>query len=88
MAKRCAKKLPPSTTVVAVDNGKVIFQRSAAKKLAGSNVNMNFKYLLLMCYNSNDMISILQITLPFQGRVCSITCVQALLLVARKQTMV
>lgn len=43
LAKHCAKKLPPSTAVVAVDNGKVIFQRSAAKKLAGSNVNMNFQ---------------------------------------------
>ncbi|XP_059653981.1 protein kinase STUNTED isoform X2 [Cornus florida] len=35
IAKYCAKRLPPTTEVLAIHNGKVAFRRSAANQLAG-----------------------------------------------------
>jgi hypothetical protein len=36
LAKYCAKKLPPTTTVVAIQNGKAVFVREAPKPPIGN----------------------------------------------------
>jgi hypothetical protein len=37
LAKYCAKKLPPTTTIVAIQNGKPVFVREAPKPPLGND---------------------------------------------------
>ncbi|XP_029123176.1 protein kinase STUNTED isoform X1 [Elaeis guineensis] len=46
IAKYCAKKLPPSTTLVAVHDGKVTFEREATKPTSGGEPKMTLRSVL------------------------------------------
>ncbi|PKA59620.1 Proline-rich receptor-like protein kinase PERK9 [Apostasia shenzhenica] len=46
LAKYCAKKLPPTTALIAVHNGQMIFERSAAKPPSGEEPKANLRSFL------------------------------------------
>ncbi|XP_029120056.1 protein kinase STUNTED isoform X1 [Elaeis guineensis] len=46
LAKYCDKKLPPTTTLIAVHNGKVIFQREATKSPSGGHLKTTLRSVL------------------------------------------
>ncbi|KAJ0969929.1 hypothetical protein J5N97_022806 [Dioscorea zingiberensis] len=46
VAKYCAKKLPPTTTLIALQNGKVILERGAAKLPPGEGPKTNLRSIL------------------------------------------
>ncbi|XP_008813513.2 serine/threonine-protein kinase RIPK-like [Phoenix dactylifera] len=46
LAKYCAKKLPPTTNLIAIHNGKVIFQREATKTPSGGDPKSTLRNVL------------------------------------------